>query len=175
MSVARSISSWLMLSDHCWPSLSLSFCLITEPVKPGPATMTIPDITLPVCSLQWQVPLTVAVGNSSSVCSESLLWINNRTGTVLQHVALDYTCPWRLNIYRPEANMQLQALAWGKQREVETHDRVRKVKVFISFKGETKCLQLFNEDLHLIFSGVAGSAFWDASLGGNSFYVIVNH
>uniref|UniRef100_A0A672FBH4 Aminopeptidase n=1 Tax=Salarias fasciatus TaxID=181472 RepID=A0A672FBH4_SALFA len=30
-------------------------------------------------SLQWQVPLTVAVGNSSAVCSESLLWINNKT------------------------------------------------------------------------------------------------
>uniref|UniRef100_A0A3Q3AEZ6 Thyrotropin releasing hormone degrading enzyme n=1 Tax=Kryptolebias marmoratus TaxID=37003 RepID=A0A3Q3AEZ6_KRYMA len=29
----------------------------------------------------WQVPLTVAVGNSSSVCLESLLWINNRTET----------------------------------------------------------------------------------------------
>ncbi|XP_037837310.1 thyrotropin-releasing hormone-degrading ectoenzyme [Kryptolebias marmoratus] len=32
-------------------------------------------------SFQWQVPLTVAVGNSSSVCLESLLWINNRTET----------------------------------------------------------------------------------------------
>ncbi|TKS90486.1 Thyrotropin-releasing hormone-degrading ectoenzyme [Collichthys lucidus] len=32
-------------------------------------------------SLQWQVPLTVAVGNASSVCSQSLIWINNRTGT----------------------------------------------------------------------------------------------
>ncbi|KAE8281208.1 Thyrotropin-releasing hormone-degrading ectoenzyme [Larimichthys crocea] len=32
-------------------------------------------------SLQWQVPLTVAVGNASSVCSQSLIWINNRTET----------------------------------------------------------------------------------------------
>ncbi|KAM4523732.1 thyrotropin-releasing hormone-degrading ectoenzyme-like isoform 2-T2 [Fundulus diaphanus] len=32
-------------------------------------------------SLQWQVPLTVAVGNASTVCMESLLWINNRTET----------------------------------------------------------------------------------------------
>ncbi|XP_038152122.1 thyrotropin-releasing hormone-degrading ectoenzyme-like [Cyprinodon tularosa] len=32
-------------------------------------------------SLQWQVPLTVAVGNSSTVCLESLIWINNRTET----------------------------------------------------------------------------------------------
>uniref|UniRef100_A0A671YAY8 Aminopeptidase n=1 Tax=Sparus aurata TaxID=8175 RepID=A0A671YAY8_SPAAU len=30
-------------------------------------------------SLQWQVPLTVAVGNESSVGSESLIWINNKT------------------------------------------------------------------------------------------------
>ncbi|MEQ2175214.1 hypothetical protein GOODEAATRI_015801, partial [Goodea atripinnis] len=33
-------------------------------------------------SLQWQVPLTVAVGNTSTVCLESLIWINSRTGTV---------------------------------------------------------------------------------------------
>ncbi|XP_051805679.1 thyrotropin-releasing hormone-degrading ectoenzyme [Acanthochromis polyacanthus] len=32
-------------------------------------------------SLQWQVPLTVAVGNASSICSESLIWINNKTET----------------------------------------------------------------------------------------------
>uniref|UniRef100_A0A1A8LAF5 Thyrotropin-releasing hormone-degrading ectoenzyme n=2 Tax=Nothobranchius pienaari TaxID=704102 RepID=A0A1A8LAF5_9TELE len=32
-------------------------------------------------SLQWQVPLTVAVGNASSVCLESLIWINNKTET----------------------------------------------------------------------------------------------
>uniref|UniRef100_A0A8C4HCL9 Aminopeptidase n=1 Tax=Dicentrarchus labrax TaxID=13489 RepID=A0A8C4HCL9_DICLA len=32
-------------------------------------------------SLQWQVPLTVAVGNASRVCSESLIWINNKTET----------------------------------------------------------------------------------------------
>uniref|UniRef100_A0A7N8XR51 Aminopeptidase n=1 Tax=Mastacembelus armatus TaxID=205130 RepID=A0A7N8XR51_9TELE len=32
-------------------------------------------------SLQWQVPLTVAVGNTSTVCSESLIWISNRTET----------------------------------------------------------------------------------------------
>uniref|UniRef100_A0A3P8V2C3 Aminopeptidase n=1 Tax=Cynoglossus semilaevis TaxID=244447 RepID=A0A3P8V2C3_CYNSE len=32
-------------------------------------------------SLQWQVPLTVAVGNSTSVSSERLIWINNRTET----------------------------------------------------------------------------------------------
>uniref|UniRef100_A0A3B4FWC6 Aminopeptidase n=1 Tax=Pundamilia nyererei TaxID=303518 RepID=A0A3B4FWC6_9CICH len=32
-------------------------------------------------SLQWQVPLTVAVGNTSAVCSESLIWINNKTET----------------------------------------------------------------------------------------------
>ncbi|KAE8281210.1 Thyrotropin-releasing hormone-degrading ectoenzyme [Larimichthys crocea] len=31
--------------------------------------------------LQWQVPLTVAVGNASSVCSQSLIWINNKTET----------------------------------------------------------------------------------------------
>ncbi|XP_060935458.1 thyrotropin-releasing hormone-degrading ectoenzyme-like [Limanda limanda] len=30
-------------------------------------------------SLQWQVPLTVAVGNTSTMSSERLLWINNRT------------------------------------------------------------------------------------------------
>ncbi|KAK5615989.1 hypothetical protein CRENBAI_019225, partial [Crenichthys baileyi] len=30
-------------------------------------------------SLQWQVPLTVAVGNTSTVCLDSLIWINNRT------------------------------------------------------------------------------------------------
>uniref|UniRef100_A0A3B5LY67 Aminopeptidase n=1 Tax=Xiphophorus couchianus TaxID=32473 RepID=A0A3B5LY67_9TELE len=30
-------------------------------------------------SLLWQVPLTVAVGNASTVCLESLIWINNRT------------------------------------------------------------------------------------------------
>uniref|UniRef100_A0A665UBQ7 Aminopeptidase n=1 Tax=Echeneis naucrates TaxID=173247 RepID=A0A665UBQ7_ECHNA len=30
-------------------------------------------------SLQWQVPLTVAVGNASAVCLESLIWINNKT------------------------------------------------------------------------------------------------
>uniref|UniRef100_A0A3P8PEI5 Aminopeptidase n=1 Tax=Astatotilapia calliptera TaxID=8154 RepID=A0A3P8PEI5_ASTCA len=29
----------------------------------------------------WQVPLTVAVGNTSAVCSESLIWINNKTET----------------------------------------------------------------------------------------------
>uniref|UniRef100_A0A671YHJ6 Aminopeptidase n=1 Tax=Sparus aurata TaxID=8175 RepID=A0A671YHJ6_SPAAU len=33
----------------------------------------------PLSSLQWQVPLTVAVGNESSVGSESLIWINNKT------------------------------------------------------------------------------------------------
>ncbi|XP_041820045.1 thyrotropin-releasing hormone-degrading ectoenzyme-like [Chelmon rostratus] len=32
-------------------------------------------------SLQWQVPLTVAVGNASAVGSESLIWINNKTET----------------------------------------------------------------------------------------------
>ncbi|XP_024138443.1 thyrotropin-releasing hormone-degrading ectoenzyme isoform X1 [Oryzias melastigma] len=32
-------------------------------------------------SLQWQIPLTVAVGNESSVCVEHLIWINNRTET----------------------------------------------------------------------------------------------
>ncbi|CAB1417946.1 unnamed protein product, partial [Pleuronectes platessa] len=32
-------------------------------------------------SLQWQVPLTVAVGNTSTMSSERLLWINNRTET----------------------------------------------------------------------------------------------
>ncbi|XP_023276825.1 thyrotropin-releasing hormone-degrading ectoenzyme [Seriola lalandi dorsalis] len=32
-------------------------------------------------SLQWQVPLTVAVGNTSAVCLESLIWINNKTET----------------------------------------------------------------------------------------------
>uniref|UniRef100_A0A3Q0RUI7 Aminopeptidase n=1 Tax=Amphilophus citrinellus TaxID=61819 RepID=A0A3Q0RUI7_AMPCI len=32
-------------------------------------------------SLQWQVPLTVAAGNASAVCSESLIWINNKTET----------------------------------------------------------------------------------------------
>ncbi|XP_041637312.1 thyrotropin-releasing hormone-degrading ectoenzyme-like [Cheilinus undulatus] len=32
-------------------------------------------------SLQWQVPLTVAVGNSTTVSSESLIWINNKTET----------------------------------------------------------------------------------------------
>uniref|UniRef100_A0A8C4HDV7 Thyrotropin-releasing hormone-degrading ectoenzyme n=1 Tax=Dicentrarchus labrax TaxID=13489 RepID=A0A8C4HDV7_DICLA len=32
-------------------------------------------------NLQWQVPLTVAVGNASRVCSESLIWINNKTET----------------------------------------------------------------------------------------------
>ncbi|XP_075967939.1 thyrotropin-releasing hormone-degrading ectoenzyme-like [Anarhichas minor] len=32
-------------------------------------------------SLQWQIPLTVAVGNASSVCAESLIWINNKTET----------------------------------------------------------------------------------------------
>ncbi|XP_077355556.1 thyrotropin-releasing hormone-degrading ectoenzyme-like isoform X1 [Festucalex cinctus] len=30
-------------------------------------------------SLQWQVPLTVAVGNGSWVCSETLIWIHNKT------------------------------------------------------------------------------------------------
>ncbi|XP_047245833.1 thyrotropin-releasing hormone-degrading ectoenzyme-like isoform X2 [Girardinichthys multiradiatus] len=30
-------------------------------------------------SLQWQVPLTVAVGNTSTICLESLIWINSRT------------------------------------------------------------------------------------------------
>ncbi|KAG7218728.1 hypothetical protein INR49_019764, partial [Caranx melampygus] len=32
-------------------------------------------------SLQWQVPLTVAVGNASTVCLERLIWINNKTET----------------------------------------------------------------------------------------------
>ncbi|XP_044198996.1 thyrotropin-releasing hormone-degrading ectoenzyme-like [Thunnus albacares] len=32
-------------------------------------------------SLQWQVPLTVAAGNASAVCSETLIWINNKTET----------------------------------------------------------------------------------------------
>ncbi|XP_072234010.1 thyrotropin-releasing hormone-degrading ectoenzyme-like [Leuresthes tenuis] len=32
-------------------------------------------------SLQWQIPLTVAVGNTSAVCLESLIWINNKTET----------------------------------------------------------------------------------------------
>uniref|UniRef100_A0A673A0F8 Aminopeptidase n=1 Tax=Sphaeramia orbicularis TaxID=375764 RepID=A0A673A0F8_9TELE len=32
-------------------------------------------------SLQWQVPLTVALGNASTVCSESLIWVNNKTET----------------------------------------------------------------------------------------------
>ncbi|KAI9545237.1 hypothetical protein NQZ68_038267 [Dissostichus eleginoides] len=32
-------------------------------------------------SLLWQIPLTVAVGNASSVGSESLIWINNKTET----------------------------------------------------------------------------------------------
>uniref|UniRef100_A0A3Q3VXE7 Thyrotropin-releasing hormone-degrading ectoenzyme n=1 Tax=Mola mola TaxID=94237 RepID=A0A3Q3VXE7_MOLML len=30
-------------------------------------------------SLHWQVPLTIAVGNTSTVGSESLIWINNKT------------------------------------------------------------------------------------------------
>lgn len=30
-------------------------------------------------SLQWQVPLTVAVGNTSTISSERLIWINNKT------------------------------------------------------------------------------------------------
>ncbi|KAJ4924773.1 hypothetical protein JOQ06_003724, partial [Pogonophryne albipinna] len=32
-------------------------------------------------ALLWQIPLTVAVGNASSVCSENLIWINNKTET----------------------------------------------------------------------------------------------
>ncbi|XP_061617702.1 thyrotropin-releasing hormone-degrading ectoenzyme-like isoform X3 [Phyllopteryx taeniolatus] len=32
-------------------------------------------------SLQWQVPLTVAMGNGSWVCSERLIWIHNKTET----------------------------------------------------------------------------------------------
>ncbi|XP_068162940.1 thyrotropin-releasing hormone-degrading ectoenzyme-like [Antennarius striatus] len=32
-------------------------------------------------SSRWQVPLTVAVGNRSSLGSESLIWVNNRTET----------------------------------------------------------------------------------------------
>ncbi|XP_029903944.1 thyrotropin-releasing hormone-degrading ectoenzyme-like, partial [Myripristis murdjan] len=30
-------------------------------------------------SLQWQIPLTVALGNASRISSESLIWINNKT------------------------------------------------------------------------------------------------
>uniref|UniRef100_A0A3Q3IDK5 ERAP1-like C-terminal domain-containing protein n=1 Tax=Monopterus albus TaxID=43700 RepID=A0A3Q3IDK5_MONAL len=50
-------------------------------INPNPIPLFITDITLPLCSLQWQVPLTVAVGNTSAVCSESLIWINNKTET----------------------------------------------------------------------------------------------
>ncbi|AWO98339.1 putative thyrotropin-releasing hormone-degrading ectoenzyme, partial [Scophthalmus maximus] len=32
-------------------------------------------------SLQWQVPLTVAVGNESALSAERLIWINNKTET----------------------------------------------------------------------------------------------
>lgn len=32
-------------------------------------------------SLQWQIPLTVAVGNASSVSAERLIWIHNRSET----------------------------------------------------------------------------------------------
>ncbi|XP_061663939.1 thyrotropin-releasing hormone-degrading ectoenzyme-like [Syngnathoides biaculeatus] len=32
-------------------------------------------------SLRWQVPLTVAMGNGSRVCSETLIWIHNKTET----------------------------------------------------------------------------------------------
>ncbi|XP_034382227.1 thyrotropin-releasing hormone-degrading ectoenzyme-like [Cyclopterus lumpus] len=32
-------------------------------------------------SLQWQIPLTVAVGNASSVSAESLIWVHNRSET----------------------------------------------------------------------------------------------
>ncbi|KAF0028789.1 hypothetical protein F2P81_017894 [Scophthalmus maximus] len=32
-------------------------------------------------SLQWQVPLTVAVGNGSALSAERLIWINNKTET----------------------------------------------------------------------------------------------
>lgn len=39
-----------------------------------------------LCSSLWQVPLTVAVGNASTVGLETLIWINNRTGTVLKEL-----------------------------------------------------------------------------------------
>ncbi|MED6242731.1 hypothetical protein ATANTOWER_009020, partial [Ataeniobius toweri] len=52
---------------------------MTEVIKPNPISLTIANIPLPLCSLQWQVPLTVAVGNTSTVCLESLIWINSRT------------------------------------------------------------------------------------------------
>lgn len=70
---------WTIITDH--HSLSLmSLYLITEAINLNPIPPTITDIALPLCSLQWQVPLTVAVGNASSVCSQSLIWINNKTG-----------------------------------------------------------------------------------------------
>uniref|UniRef100_A0A7N6B6L3 Aminopeptidase n=1 Tax=Anabas testudineus TaxID=64144 RepID=A0A7N6B6L3_ANATE len=43
--------------------------------------MGYPVVTINSVCLQWQVPLTVAVGNASTVCSESLIWINNKTET----------------------------------------------------------------------------------------------
>lgn len=74
---------------------------ITEAIKPNLIPLTITNILLPFCSLQWQVPLTVAVGNSSTVCLESLIWINNRTGEVAPETPADISgslfllmCKW---------------------------------------------------------------------------------
>lgn len=62
-------------------------------VGSGPASFT--DTTLSLCSLQWQIPLTVAVGNESSVCVEHLIWINNRTGTSVSSSAVTLYSPIR--------------------------------------------------------------------------------
>ncbi|KAM8884268.1 thyrotropin-releasing hormone-degrading ectoenzyme-like [Synchiropus picturatus] len=76
-------------------------------------------------SLQWLVPLTVAVGNTTSVCAEMLIWINNHTethkisemddntwllGNINQtgYFRVNYDLPnWKLLIQQLHTNLQI--------------------------------------------------------------------
>lgn len=112
-SVARSISSWLMLNDHRWPSLSLpNVCLSDNWDNKTQSNSTdrfwYHSLALSLCSLQWQVPLTVALGNASTVCSESLIWINNKTGTLLLVWFKFYCCvSWYHSL-----NISVKCILW---------------------------------------------------------------
>uniref|UniRef100_A0A671PND6 Aminopeptidase n=1 Tax=Sinocyclocheilus anshuiensis TaxID=1608454 RepID=A0A671PND6_9TELE len=43
-------------------------------------------------SFQWQIPLTLAVGNSSHISTETIIWVSNKTGT--NYVLFNFTKTW---------------------------------------------------------------------------------
>uniref|UniRef100_A0A673GFS8 Aminopeptidase n=1 Tax=Sinocyclocheilus rhinocerous TaxID=307959 RepID=A0A673GFS8_9TELE len=43
-------------------------------------------------SFQWQIPLTLAVGNSSHISTETIIWVSNKTGT--NYLLFNFTKTW---------------------------------------------------------------------------------